>query len=397
MSSAGTSGSADLGSLLADKSEDETGGLQTTLGITYQQWWAAFKAAELYASGQNFAIGMEIKEDVAVLDSPDAPAKVEFYQIKKHEREGVWTWSELLQPTPRKSGLPEPSTLAKLYSRRHSFSGHPTKLTFVSNLGFKVPLEATPKGKLQHSNACGLHEFVPAKAAEVVQKLSAQLSIPEANVVLTDFHLERTNLPLGGQDTYVTGLLSTLSDTGKLPFKISKPHISARMLASEFQQRSSTTDFANTFQKLKARCLSRADITRVLSEVEAAGPSVQEALEVGLKRLDGENFHYGRHQQIEQEKVRLCADIADRTNMQVKSLCAVFLDLRNELASALEEVATLGGMIEMLVQAARTAHADKLAGLTSGYLYGLALLVMKNAINIDVFLAAPSAEPEAKA
>jgi hypothetical protein len=377
----------DLLSLLRDKPEDEKGGVNTTLGITYQQWWATLKAADLYVQENDFAIGMEFKEDVAVLDSPTTPTAVEFYQVKKHERDGVWGWSELLKITPRKEGTPEPSPLAKLYSRRHAFNGYPTKLIFISNLAFKVPLEEGTK--LYHSANCGLHEFAPAKANALKQKISDQLGIPATSVDLNNFSLERTHLPLGEQDIFISGKLGTLSDTGKLPFKISRPHVSACMLAIEFQQRGSNTDYANTFDKLKVRCMSKSDITRVLQDVESTGPTIQAALEDALDRLDRESYHYGKIEQIKREKVRLCAHLYDRTNNQVACLSRLFIACRDELQTDMDEMAKLGEMMEHLVRKATEWSSREVAGLSQGYLNGLALLVIKNAININV-LAAPT-------
>jgi hypothetical protein len=377
--------------LLADKPDDEKGGVNASAGITYQQWWATLKATELYAEGGDFAIGMEVKEDVAVLDSLDAPTKAEFYQVKKYEREGAWSWSDLVRAPTKKDGISVPSALAKLYARRHSFSGYSTKLTFISNMGFKVPLEDGGKG-LQHSTGCGLHEFIESKATEVRNKLAEQLGILAADVALSDFYLSRTSLPLAEQDTFVTGKLSTLSDTGKLPFKISRPHISARMLAAEFQQRGGSTDYANTFDKLKLRCLTKTEITRVLQNVEASGPTIESAINASLERLDREGFHYGKHEAINREKVFLCAHLCDRTNGQIFRLCNLFFRVKKESQAELDSMSTLGTMMEYLVKRASEQDPSQVKGLSVGYLNGLALLVIKNAINVDIFIAASSTQ-----
>lgn len=381
-----------LSSLLCDQPSDEKTGANATLGFTYQQWWATLKATDLYATGTDFAIGVEVKEDVAILDSPDRPTTVEFCQVKKHERDGVWSWSDLLRPSPKKKDdSTDPSPLAKLYSRRHTFAGYPTKLTFVSNVAYRVPLDESGKS-LQHSNGCELREFPDSKAKEVKSKISDQLEIPVESVDLANFALQRTNLPLGEQDTFVTGKLSTLSDTGRLPFKLSKPHVSARMLAAEFQQRAANTDFANTIEKLKARCLSKADMTRILHDVESAGPSIQTALEDGLTRLDREGYHYGRIKQIQRAKISLCTDLSDRTNNQAIGLSRLFAVCSHEAQIDLDSMATLGTMMEFLVE--RSVQQDPVAvsGVSNGYLCGLALLVINHAINIDLFLASAGSQ-----
>jgi len=385
--------SGDLLSLLHDEPSDEKTGANATLGFTYQQWWATLKATDLYSLGNDFAVGVEFKEDVFVLDSPSAPTAIEFNQIKKYEQEGLWTLSDLLRPGPKKLEGSDPSPLGKLYSRRHHFLGFPTKLTFLSNVAFKVPLQEKTK-KLQHSSGCGLSELPESKASEIKKKLSEQLGISPELINLDDFFLERTNLPLAEQDTFITGKLSTLSDTGKIPFRISRPHLSARMLASEFQQRSGNTDYANTFEKLQGRFLSRSDITRVLKDAESAGPRLQKTLEEAVQRLNQEKYHYGRVLGIENEIPSLCANLSDRSNIQIYRISVLFISSKNQHSSALNTMPTLGEMMEFLVATVTNLKKTEIDGLSEGYLNALSLLVIKNAINIDIFTAPTNQEPK---
>jgi len=70
--------------VLRDRPIDEKNGVNASLGFTFQQWWAALSIAELLGSGNDFAVGVEVKEDIAILDSAQSPTKVEFCQVKKH-------------------------------------------------------------------------------------------------------------------------------------------------------------------------------------------------------------------------------------------------------------------------------------------------------------------------
>lgn len=76
--------------VLRDRPTDEKNSVNATLGFTFQQWWAALSIAELLGTGNDFAVGVEVKEDVAILDSALSLTAVEFCQVKKHERDGVW-------------------------------------------------------------------------------------------------------------------------------------------------------------------------------------------------------------------------------------------------------------------------------------------------------------------
>lgn len=135
----------DLVDLLLDKPDDETKGADATIGFSYQQWWAALIAVEMLKSGENYALGMEIKEDVAILDSPTNPTRVEFCQIKKNEQAGAWALSDLHNKGAKLKKGYEPSTLAKLYKRKIDFTGHEVSLKFVSNVGFKISAVGKPK------------------------------------------------------------------------------------------------------------------------------------------------------------------------------------------------------------------------------------------------------------
>ena len=94
----------------------------------------------------------------------------------------------------KKVGTQVPSTLAKLYKRRHEFVGHKIKLRFVSNSSLKVP--STGKS-LVNSTESRLSDLTLTQQADIKKAIATQLSIPEGSVDLTDVILHRTNLPLG--------------------------------------------------------------------------------------------------------------------------------------------------------------------------------------------------------
>ena len=75
-------GQDSLDLVLRDRPIDEKNGVNASLGFTFQQWWAALSIAELLGSGDDFAVGVEVKEDIAILDSAQSPTKVEFCQVK---------------------------------------------------------------------------------------------------------------------------------------------------------------------------------------------------------------------------------------------------------------------------------------------------------------------------
>lgn len=387
----GTRGQGDLLSKLVDRPQDEKAGANASLGFTYQHWWAVLKATELHAAGKDYAIGLEVKEDVIVLDSSVTPSAVWFYQVKKHEQSGVWALTDLLKQSPKKEGKTL-STLAKLYSRRHALTEHASKLCFVSNVGFKVPLTGTDE--LQFSVKCALTEFGDKHIAELRTKIAKQLELDAKKIDLSDFNLERTHLPLGEQETFITGKLTILNGEGHLQFKISKPLIAAQILASEIRQRANSNDFANSVEKLLKRCLTRTEITQLFIKAEAAGPSAQTVLEEGIKTLEQEGFPWGAREKIDREKVRICASLSDRTNVQFQQLLVAFDECFNEHEIELSASETLSSALMSLTTVVTAKYARLVAGAGEGYLRGIAILVLKNGHKADKFPFEASAQPE---
>ena len=218
----------DLVDLLLDKPDDETKGAEATIGFSYQQWWAALIAVEMLKGGENYALGMEIKEDVAILDSPTNPTRVEFCQIKKNEQAGAWALSDLHNKGAKLKKGHEPSTLAKLYKRRIDFTGHAVSLKFVSNVGFKISAVGMPKKV--HSVEARLKDLDSPDKELIVSAISSQLGIEKSVVLIDDIRLHRSNLPMAEQEIFVAGKISKLWEERALPFQIDQPTIAARFL-----------------------------------------------------------------------------------------------------------------------------------------------------------------------
>lgn len=388
------SGPGPLEALLRDLPGDESGGRSATLGFSFQQWWATLSAVERLETQQDFAILSEFKEDVAILDSAEAPSSVEFCQVKKSERSGAWSLEELQRKgTKLKSGDGhEPSILAKLYRRKLEFKGHPTVLHFVSNVGVKLPNE---KGSDTNAGKTCLHTLAEEQQTKVKAQLGQQLGVVVDDVDLSSVHVQRTNLPLGEQEMFVGGKLSDLSAAGKLPFNLSHTTIAAQMLASEIQRRASDTSYARSFEELKARLLSRKQVVDILAQVAQLRPPVHHALDRAIEELEREQYPFFAREEIRAQRVRVCAEATDRTN-------EVFRQIATALAVAKAKVMQAGAMgalkevMEEVVQEVRATEHFLTAGLPDSYLRAIALLVLTNGIELDVLTPAPGAQPEEK-
>ncbi|MBU9205476.1 DUF4297 domain-containing protein [Burkholderia multivorans] len=383
------SGPGPLEALLRDLPHDESGGRSATLGFSFQQWWATLSAVERLQDAQDFAILSEFKEDVAILDSAEAPKSVEFCQVKKSERSGAWTLAELQRRGVKlKTGEGyEPSILAKLYRRKVDFEGHPTGLHFISNVAVKLPDESG--GDANAGKTC-LHTLTDEQKEKVRASVGQQLGLEPESVDLTCVYVHRTNLPLGEQEIFVGGKLSELAASGKLPFTLTHTTIAARMLASEFQRRASDTAYARSFADLKARLLSRAQVIDILSQVAQARPPVHDVFARGIEELEREQYAFFAREEIRSHRVRVCAEATDRTN-------EVFREIANALAVAKAKVLQTGStgslkeVMEEIVQEIRANESFLVAGHPVSYLRAIALLVLTDGIELDVRPPAPGA------
>ncbi|VVE52245.1 hypothetical protein PCE31106_04743 [Pandoraea cepalis] len=332
----------DLVSLMRDFASDEKAGVNASLGFTYQHWYAALLAIERFGAMDDYLIILEFKEDVAIVDSSGQPSRAEFHQVKKNERSGSWTLAELLASGAKKSGEKTLSTMAKLVSRRHQFHPHPTVLWFASNVGFKLPLEEGATPRMTHNanllDVCG-SELSTLRAA-----LARELNVDEADIALDDFRLIRTGLPLDDPHRFVAGALAELSEQKKLPFELKRPVLGARMVANQFAQAGSKNSYAKTFEQLQARGVSRRQVADILVQVENfRQESSHDILKACFTRLDAEAHDYETLDEAKSEVVRVCADLTNRTNIELRAVCVALAGVRDAFKQANRRFAQLGG------------------------------------------------------
>jgi len=381
-----------LEQLLRDIPTDEKQGATATQGFSFQQWWAALRVAEMLSKADDFAVGIEVKEDVALLDSADVPKRVEFCQIKKNEQAVAWTLSELhARGAKLKAGGYQPSTLAKLYKRRVEFRGHPTKLLFVSNTSYKVPAEDS---STTNSHNAHLADLTPEQQAVVKESIAKQLGLLVSDVDLAEVRLHRTDLPLGNQEVYLAGMLSHLSETGKLPFTVSQPTVAARVLASEMQSKASNTHYARTFDELKSRLFTRNDAIQLLAVVSKAKPILSDVLDEAIGRLNQEQYSFTAIKRIKNERVKVCADAVDRTNLEFRNLAMRLLEAKDKTLIAGGDDATLGELMDSLIEVAKRASSSEFVGKNLDYVKAIALLVLNDGIDINLFTPTPGEKPK---
>lgn len=381
-----------LEKLLHDLPTDEKSGANASLGFAYQHWWGALAVADLLASNEDFAVGMEVKEDVVILDSSISPTAIEFCQIKKNETAGGWKLADLHKEGRLKTDKTRDlSLLAKLYKRRKEFVGHPTKLRFVSNLGVKIGNDDGSESVVSQKK---LSELCKKDRESVCKKISSQIEIDESEIDLEEFVLHRTDLPMGQQHVFVAGKLAELCESGTIPFELSEPNVAARVLASVLQSKATSTSYAANFEDLKERLMTKTEALELLVKVAKAKPSSKKILDEAIGRLDIEAHDYFELKEIKSERISVLAHAADRTNTQFQKLVAAFLACQG---GPKPSDGKLGTHLKGVTIAAKLLYPEAFHGLSIGYIYCVCLLVVSDGIDINVLLVAANSKPEVEA
>lgn len=97
---------------------------------------------------------------------------------------------------------------------------------------------------------------------------------------------------------------------------------------------------------------------------------------------------------IRAQRVRVCADASDRTNMIFSGVANALQRARIPIEAAIGSKATLGELMTEVVEEARASSPADCNGISLAYLRAVALLVLSDAIDLTVFTA--PAGPESK-
>ena len=220
------------------------------------------------------------------------------------------------------------------------------------------------------------------------------MAIPEEDIDLTGVLVQKTNLPLGEPEIFVSGKLEQLSSTGQLPFQLSHTSVAARVLASEVQSRASSTTYARSFEDIKLRIISKSQALSILASVAQSRAPLSQTLEEAAAELDREGHPFIERKDIKAQRVRVCADASDRTNMIFNGVASALQRARVPIEAAIGAKANLGELMNEVVEEARASSPAEFNGLPLAYIRAVALLVLFDAIDLTVFTA--PAGPESK-
>lgn len=126
-----------LKDLLAELDEREDAGSISSDRFDYQKNWALLRLLSLHRQGMGYVLLCEFHEDVAILDDPENPTSVDFYQVKT-DAKNLWTVKKLTKQKTSKKGDLLPSILGKLCGRAQHLGDSQATYQIVTNSGFST-------------------------------------------------------------------------------------------------------------------------------------------------------------------------------------------------------------------------------------------------------------------
>jgi len=183
---------------LVQISQREDSGARTNARYHYQALCGLILVLEEHKKSSEFALVFEFHDDIALLNSPQAPTKVRFYQVKSKQT-GSWT-SATLTNQPTKKGTKAHSHLGKIYENVLNFGDQVESATFLSNASINFAPADKTKFCLDECDS------------KTLQAISANLSaefLAEDTIKTELIWLEQTDLSLSDTDNHAKGKLET--------------------------------------------------------------------------------------------------------------------------------------------------------------------------------------------
>jgi Cap4 dsDNA endonuclease len=335
--------------LFRDFKGDEIGGRHAIRGFSFQVWHAVLEALRAHRTGDDYAVVLEWQQDIAILDSSDAPTGARFVQLKKHEASTHWKLNHLIASpkgkdedaqavangahvaeagdavaappaVPASSGKaakskapkkPKPSILAKLYAHRRRFQTlGKLRLEFSSDARFEME-DATGGTSLQSS--IELASTAPSVQQAIEAKLREQLGLDPAELVdFSDFALVVSDCPVHEPHKYLAGELAQMQLESDLNLSGKATILAVLIIASYVYLKAGTTRHAKDFAELLERAVTRGDIDLYLAAADKETVSPRELVDEIIEWLKIEAAPFSLVRDMRKEVVRACMEITNR-------------------------------------------------------------------------------------
>lgn len=244
-----------LSDLLTQTRPRENSGARSSNRFDFQKDWALCHLLLLHSSQEDYALLLEVEEDILVLDSETIPSAVEFYQVKTMNS-GNWTRPRLLHRPRGQDGL-RSSILGKLYESFSRYQDHTKKVCLISNTSFKLDLQSNHPS-LERDDI-SFADLSQDELGCIASALKAERGLTEEPDLTAIWCLRRTDLSLNGHATHAQGKLAEFLERMYPARAIPIPTL-YRVLITEISRKTNSEFTGASFQDL----VSRRGITRSL-------------------------------------------------------------------------------------------------------------------------------------
>lgn len=249
-----------LASLHTQKPREKSGS-RTTSRFQFQANFSILKILDLHESGNDYRVLFDHFDDLTVLNSSDAPTRIQFYQIKGRDSGKHWTIKQLVKED--KTGASPKSIIGKMYKNAADFPAEAECAAFASNASYDFLLKDGTKTTTDHATIVGaqLHSTELQAIDAILETDFPSPRNPTCEGILL---FERTNLPLQQQATFVTGRLAEHLATyaGEEGFAIRALY---EVLIQNVMARAGNTEDAGSLELLhKNKSLARSEIAALV-------------------------------------------------------------------------------------------------------------------------------------
>lgn len=303
----------------------ESSGATSSNRFSFQHSWAMCKLLDLHLHCKPYMILFEFHDDIVVLDDEDSPVSAEFIQVKTDTTGRKWTCSKLLSRKKGK-GRMLPSPLGKLRCHEISFSKFISRMSFVSNASFNVPL--SDETKSTDRNEVCLSEMTDEARREVKDKLRQELCVDTTGESKT--FLCVTDLSVEDHEVHSLGKLTSFLEQSRLNVTASVLH---KSLGGEIRRRSGNERFPSSVEELKrGSAITRRDFSGMLDSAEQASVGKKDALvQTTRERLNSESVPHRRVS-------RVCRSLAKYLVMRTDQADAVLTGLNEKIRKIRSEL-----------------------------------------------------------
>jgi len=247
----------------------ELAGSRASAGFDFQKDYAICLLIKRYEEQNDFLMLLDYYDDIAILDSPTNPTRIDFYQIKV-KASGNWTVGSLLKPKNGKSSI-----LGKMLHNYLIFRAETESLNFTTNANYSVgngkpkgqTIVSAPSTRLKDLDRIDIKQINKA----LTKECGTKVDIENESVAII---LEIADLSHRDHSTHTIGKLKKFLDANFPGSGIDAANF-YRVLFDEIKARSNYPHLIKVKADLSKKGLSKSDISTFANSIQPKKPYSQ--------------------------------------------------------------------------------------------------------------------------